>query len=318
MLPLFAYICFYYRKGKRVKDFLLFVVVSFLSCASTVLIIFPKQIVQEFFEKGSQVFGQYDIVYFFPITIGKTFVNAISVPLLIIYAVSGAYLIWKRKFSIMLISLIIILPYCLFYAGLSGAPERYFLCTLPFILLPMCAACDRLLSKEIRMRSKGDFRGKKKRLDSAGEFGSRRILTYVVLAVVIAIIPWFGKRYDGHLGKLMRHSRQDHLKIASEKVGRSVGKNLVLVVADEPMIHYYNRRNPPRTAYVYEKKNPYEITVAQDKLEEAIERIQAGEPVYMTTYALNVLEDTNLKLHYTTVWEYGNYALYKITEMYVE
>ena len=318
VLPLFAYVCFYYRKGKRLKDFISFAAVSFVSCAATCFIIFPTQIVQEYFEQGNQIFGQYNIAYFLPSTIGTIFVHAISVPLLITYAVSVTYLISRRKFNIIVLSLILILPYCLCYGGLGGAPERYFLCTLPFVLLPVSVSCDLILSRAKRSALKDDFRRKGKRSDTIVDLSNGRMFLYVVLAVGIAIMPWFGKRYGGHLGKIITNSRQNDRKIVSEKVGTSVGKNLVLVVADEPMIQYYNHRNPPETFYILEKKNPYEISVSQEKLVEAMERIKTGEPVYMTTYALNVLKDTNLKYDLTTIWEYGNYALYRINTMYVE
>ena len=318
VLPLFAYMCFHYRKGKRLKDFALFAVISFLFCALTCLAIFPTEIVQEYLQQGNQIIGQYSIAHFFPITIGTIFVNAISVPLLITYAFSLLYLIFKRAFNIVSLSLFLVLPYCLFYGGLGGAPERYFLCTLPFILIPVSVSCDLLLSKGKRIALKNDPRRKVKRTDHTADMSVSRVCIYFVLIVGIAIIPWFGKRYEGHLGRLITNSRQNYRKVVSEKVGTSAGKNLVLVVADEPMIQYYNHRNPPETFYVFEKKNPYDISVPQEKLEEAMVRIQRGESVYMTTYALNVLKDTNLKLDYTTVWRYGNYALYKINQMYVE
>ena len=114
------------------------------------------------------------------------------------------------------------------------------------------------------------------------------------------------------------HSKHNTYRIVSEKVGRDVGNNLVLVFYDEPMIQYYNYRNPPETFYVLEKKGSGEVDVPKEKFANAMYRIESGKPVYITTYAVNILQHSKVKFDLTKLWQYTSYALYRINKIYLE
>ena len=106
-------------------------------------------------------------------------------------------------------------------------------------------------------------------------------------------------------------------RIVSEKIGKDVGGNLVLVYTDEPMIQYYNYANPPETLYIIERKENEFIYVPLEKITKAIQRIETGRPVYLSTYALKMLRHTNLNFafHLTKLWEDAGYSLYRINKI---
>ena len=320
VLPLFVYMCVYYRKNNTLKDFLQLATFFLVSFVLTCVLFFPPQIVKDILTAGGTVVGEYNVSSNFYSAIVLVFFNTISKLLLIVCAASLVYLIWKKKYNIVVLSVIIVLSYCAFYAGLPGVPSLYFLCTLPFILLSICYCGDLILSRGGSPSSKGDKKRRKEEVKRHGLFADDHVnpVAFLIIMVIITVMPWFGRTYKGLWSRMVFHSKNNTYRIISERIGRDVGNDMVLVYYDEPMIQYYNYRNPPETFYVLKRSDVGEVDIPREKLADAMTRIETGQDVYITTYAVNILKHSRVKFDLKELWQFANYSLYKIHKIYLE
>ena len=319
ILPLLTYLFIVYGHQIKFKDLLIGVGIIGLFCSVTCLFIFPPQIVGVLLGRGERVLKGYQFLRNFQSAIALVFVQAISKPLLILYLVSLLYVAFRRRFGIIIISFCVVVPYCFFYAGLPGAPSRYFLCTLPFVLLPVCYAGDSIL---LHLRSDPpqslDAQSTQHRTLSRLRIGDGiNVGAIALLLLVVALSPWFDRAYHGHFNTLRYLTENDSYRIVSERIGRDVGENMMLVHTDKPMIQYYNYENPPEFQYIIESRDGEFLYVPLDIITKAIRRIDAGQPIYMSTYAMKMLRHTNLNFafHMTKLWEMAGYTLFRINSI---
>lgn len=139
----------------------------------------------------------------------------------------------------------------------------------------------------------------------------RNIIIVLLLALLLGS-SWFSTSSVRPLKKnMLKKTNKDQI-IANEIVKR-VGDNLLLIYSWQTMLLYYNFDKPQKCIYVIKRMGNKRSRLAG--VNEAIEEINKGLPVYATRLALRLYRNAHLQVEADLVWEYDDFQLFKITQI---
>jgi hypothetical protein len=223
---------------------------------------------------------------------GSTTLTALqsATPALVVLSTAGCIALFLRKRRLIaLFAVAWIMVAYVFYTGMYSV-HRYFLVMVLPLLMLCFAGADALdgLVKRWRFRHPA------------------KMAAFLLLLLV---------SLGSNLPDLLYLRKENEDKLASETIGRLVGRNLLFTTADGPMIRYYNYESPPEIVYLVTEYTPGQLAMKIGALRMAQERLRMGMPVFATEEIIGQLGHVDIETGYDLVWEYKRMRLYRLSSL---
>jgi hypothetical protein len=217
-----------------------------------------------------------------------------------------------------------ILPYflfCLNYPTFS----RYLLVSYMGIWYLVIQGCNILIGPGISSSSEGGELPEEFNMELSDNSNSKttifkrrdQIKRNIIIVLLLALLlgsSWFSASSVGPLKKNMLNKINKDQIIANE-IFKRVGDNILLIYYWQTMLLYYNFDKPLPQKYIYVIKRMGNKRSRLNGVNEAIEDINKGLPVYATRIALRLYRNAHLQVEADLVWEYDDFQLFKITQI---
>jgi hypothetical protein len=291
-MPALLVLFLHERPRLKAADVGRFLVLALLGFGACLLLVHRPETVLRFFARLNVWFGTYYEVGRF---IGRTTGTALEslTPALVMATLVGlAALIAFRGFFVAILGSVWILTVYLFYAGMDICRLKFFLVVLPPCLLLTFAGADRI-DDWIRLK-----------------FGRARHFVKVVVLVLL-----LAGSLGPNLPDLLYIRKVNDDKIVAETVGAVVDGELLFVTSMEPMIQYYNRANPPETAYAVDQVDPDTLSINAEAIHLAQQRLSEGRPVFAMDVVIPHLQHVGIEMDYELASEYKSVRMFRFTRL---
>lgn len=310
LLPLLIFLVLWKKMYQRPREVMKLLSFSFLGFLGMVLLLFwPQPIRSAFLGRASTYFSITYSLFGHAGVATRLFLNEVSPPLLLAFLGAVAYLFFKKQYFIGLLSLTWVVPIYLFYTGVAFQGARYggrfFLCSLPGLILPVFYAAEVLVREDV------------KSLVRLPELSRRAQRGLLLFAQGLLLLLLFFRPFIAQLPMFHVLSNFDPNAFIAEKVMEVAHDNLILVGSIEPLLHYYAFPQEPDTFYLTGGRDGGKtFYIKEEGIRLAQERLRDGQQVYITDDALACLHAfSSYRAEVIQAWQWRAFLVYRLVKV---